>query len=58
MAETFTLIVVDGSFLDVTDIGTDSVRFNGLTWEESVELARLSFRNGHEVVLWREETEG
>lgn len=51
----FTIIAVDGSFLDAADTGTDSLRFDGLTWTEAVELARLSFNQGFQVVLWRAE---
>ena len=53
--EKFTLIVIDGHFADFFDLSTDSVKFEGLTWEESVQLAKISFRNGHEVVIWKQE---
>lgn len=49
----FTVISVNGSFLDAADPGTDSLRFDNLTWEEAVELAKLSFSQGFELVLWR-----
>ena len=51
----FTVIAIAGAFLDAADAGTDSLRFDGLTWEESVELARLSFCMGYQVVIWRAE---
>lgn len=55
MDERFVLIVIDGHFSDFFDPSTDSVKFEGLTWEESVQLAKISFRNGHEVVIWEQE---
>jgi len=51
----FTVIVVDGSVVDICEVETNAVRYDGLTWDESVELARLSFKQGFEIVLWKEE---
>lgn len=51
----FTVLAVDGTFLDAADPGTDALRFDGLTWEEAVELARLSFDQGYQIVVWRAE---
>ena len=51
----FTVIAIDGAFLDAADPGTDSLRFDGPTWEEAITLARLAFRQGFEIVLWRME---
>ena len=51
----FTVLAVDGAFLDAADPGTDALRFYGLTWEEAVELARLSFDQGYQIVVWRAE---
>ena len=48
----FAVTAVDGSFLDVADPYTDSLRFEGLTWDEAVELSRLAFVQGFEVILW------
>ena len=53
----FTVIAVDGPAADLSDVGTDSLRYDGLSWEEAVELARLSFMQGFEIVLWREREE-
>lgn len=49
----FTVIAINGVFLDAADPGTDSLRFDNLTWEEAVTLARLSFEQGFEIVVWR-----
>lgn len=49
----FTVIAVNGLFLDAIDPGTDSLRFDNLRWEEAVTLAHLSFEQGFEIVVWR-----
>lgn len=49
----FTVIAIAGAFLDAAAAGTDSLRFDNLTWEEAVTLARLSFEQGFEIVVWR-----
>lgn len=54
----FTVIPVDGGPEDIDNICTPSIRYDGLTWAESVELARLSFLQGYTIVIWREEKEG
>lgn len=51
--ERFTLIVVDGEAADIGDFYTPSIRYDGLTWDESVQLARLSFTQGFEIVIWK-----
>ena len=51
----FTVIAIAGAFLDAADAGTDSLRFDGLTWDEAVTLARLSFGQGYEIVIWQVE---
>lgn len=48
----FTAMVINGQFIDAAEPGTDLLRFDGLIWEEAVELARLSFLQGYQVVLW------
>lgn len=51
--ELFTVIVIDGEATDLCDIDTSSIRYDGLTWDESVQLARLSFVQGFEIVIWK-----
>lgn len=51
----FTVIAIAGAFLDAADAGADSLRFDGLTWEEAVTLARLSFDQGYQIVIWQVE---
>lgn len=53
----YTVIVVDGEVSDMNDPFTNTVRYDGLTWEESVELARLSFAQGFEIVVWKMDTD-
>lgn len=55
---TYTVLPINGSFLDVLDPGTESLRYDGLSWEEAVELCRISFNQGYECVIWRMNTEG
>lgn len=57
MSGRFVVIVVDGSAADIADVYTDSIRYEGLSWEDSVTLAKLSFSQGFEIVIWRLETE-
>lgn len=49
----FTVTAINGSFLDAADFDTDSLRFDNLSWEEAVQLARLCFDQGFELVIWR-----
>ena len=51
--ERFTVIVVDGEAADIGDFDTPSIRDDDLSWEESVQLARLSFNQGFEIVVWK-----
>lgn len=54
----FTVIPIDGGPEAINDICTPSIRYDGLTWAESVELARISFLQGYTVVIWKENKEG
>lgn len=49
----FTVIVVDGEVADLWNFDTNSIRYDNLTWDESVQLARLSFTQGFEIVIWK-----
>ena len=49
----FTVIPVDGEAVNVGDFETESLRYDGLTWDEAVELCRLSFLQGFEVIVWK-----
>ena len=57
MKSHYTAIVIDGSYLDAYTPGNDSVRFDGLTWDEVAELVRLSLAQGYEIVLWCDDKE-
>lgn len=56
--ERYTVIAVDGEAADIGDFSTPSLRYDNLSWEDSVTLARLSFSQGFEVVLWKIDDEG
>lgn len=49
----FTVICVDGEAADLGDFATPSLRYDNLSWEDSVTLAKLSFSQGFEVILWK-----
>lgn len=51
----FSVTAVDGPYFDAIDPDTDSLRFDGLTWDDAVALARLSFMQGFQVVIWATE---
>lgn len=50
----FTVIVVDGAAVDMGDCSTSSLKYRDLTWEQSVDLAKLSFLQGFELVIWQQ----
>ena len=50
----YTVIPINGNFLDAIDPSTELLRFDGLFWDEAVELCRLSFLQGFECVIWRQ----
>lgn len=51
----FTVLVVDGDVVDYADVGTQALRYDGLSWTDSIELVRLSFMQGYTVCIWRQE---
>ena len=53
----YTVLVVDGEAADLCDIDTNVLRYDRLTWEESVELVRLSFVQGYQAVIWKQSAE-
>lgn len=62
--ERYTVVCVDGDAADLGDFSTPSLRYDNLTWDDSVTLAKLSFTQGFEVIIWKvddgqhKETEG
>ena len=54
----FNVLVVSGSFLDVSNVETDALRYEGLSFGEAVELCRLSFSQGFQCVIWRVDDKG
>ena len=53
----FTVIAVNGNAADILEPFTDYLRYDGLSWSESVELCRLSFMQGFQCVIWKQEQE-
>ncbi len=53
----FVVVPVDGEVADLTDVYTQSLRYDDLTWEESVTLARLSFQQGFSIIIWQENSQ-
>lgn len=51
--ERYTVIAVDGEAADLGDFSTPSLRYDNLSWEDSVTLAKLSFTQGFEVIIWK-----
>ena len=54
MDELFSVIAIEETLSAYMDDPTSpALIYNRLTWEEAVELARLSFRQGFRVVIWQ-----
>ena len=53
----YTLFLIDGAFVDAMDPGTSVVRFDGLAWDEALNLARMGLEQGYDIVL-RQNEEG
>lgn len=52
--ERFSLFVIDGEPVDWSNDPTvPCLRYEGLAWEEAVELCRLSFDQGYTAIIWR-----
>lgn len=49
----FSIFVLDGEVSDFSDIDTPYLRYEGLSWADAVELARLSFTQGFTVCIWQ-----
>ncbi len=49
----FTVIAINGSFMEAGNLDVSLMRFDNLAWDESVILARLSFKQGYEIVIWQ-----
>lgn len=55
--EKFTVIAIDGDFIDFDDPGTNFLRFDALSWADACEIVRLSFMQGFQCVCWMIERE-
>lgn len=54
---TFTVVVINGHWTSLDQYGGDSLCYEGLSWQETSELVRISFLQGYEAVIWRAEDE-
>lgn len=53
----YTVIVADvDNILDLADPGTDSARFNDLSWEETENVLRLSLCRGFTAAIWQQDS--
>ncbi len=58
MNERYDVLAIDGDVFEfVEDDSTPYLKYKHLTWEEAVELCRLSFRQGFHCVLWHSSAE-
>lgn len=53
----YSVTVINGNYLDAADIETETLHYDGLSFDEAVELCRLSFSQGYECVIWRGDKE-
>ena len=53
----FTVVVINGHWTTQDQYGQDSLRYEGLSWQETSELVRMSFLQGYEAVIWKMEDE-
>lgn len=49
----FTVIPVDGDATNLSDHDTLCLLYKNLSWQEAVELCRLSFAQGYECIIWK-----
>lgn len=54
----YKVIVVDGHFTDLGDLAATSMHYEGLTWSEAVDLVKISFLQGYEVIIWEQQKAG
>jgi len=53
----YRVLVFQGDIDAIIDPYSPALSFKGITWEEAVELCRLSFAQGYGAVIWRHEAE-
>ena len=53
----YIVFLIDGAFVDAADAGTSVIRFDGLTWDEALNLARMGLEQGYDVVFRQEEVD-
>lgn len=53
----FAVDILSEHWTAIDQCGGDSLRYEGLSWQEASELVRISFLQGYEAVIWRAEDE-
>ena len=53
----YKVLVFQGDVEAIIDPYSPALSFDGIAWEEAVELCRLSFTQGYGAVIWRHEAE-
>lgn len=54
MTESYTVFVIEGDFRHFMDSDCGYLKYEGLSWDEAVALCRISFRQGYQCVLIRQ----
>ena len=56
--ETYRVLVFEGGIDAITDPYSPALTFKDISWDEAVELCRLSFPQGYGAVIWQHEEVG
>ena len=51
----YTVFICDGEVSELDDLYTNLLRYDGLNWNDSAELVRMSFLQVFQAVIWRQE---
>lgn len=54
----FCLLVCDGDVLEISDPYAPYLRYDVGSWQEAVEIFRLSFKQGFSVCIWPNDDQG
>ena len=55
----YTILAIDGDLLEwIDDPGVQSLRYDGLNWDQVMEMCRLSFRENYTIAIWRQAKQG
>ena len=54
----YRVLVFEGDIDALTDVYSPALSFDGISWDEAVQLCRLSFTQGYGAVIWQHEEVG